>query len=397
MMMFVALALALAAQQSGPAPPKPSKPLGTFDDSTTGPPHSLKSVGVRGTIDAGGYSSSATVKAQTEFYAQLTGLQIAALRSAWAPQAPCNATNSLRIPAIALLARGEYSKAAIALDALLRTDNQPDTHQLLGLADEGSGQLEAAAEQFRLAAVARPDASAMVAHGAALLFLGQMDQAEAVFRRASRQSGDQVALARLGLAAAMFQLGRVSEALGLFLDVASAHPTDRSAYGFLAIALRSADPAVLTRSISTLTSLTRQSPQSPGPHYALACALMVAAGGAPDHAQSSAIEAQLKDAIKLDPQLPDAHFRLAEIYAAHEDLPSAIAEYRTALDCNPELIEAHYRLSQLYARFGQPKLASEQLELHRQLRAQQKSQIENGAIHFRLQHANAPPCPGNSR
>jgi tetratricopeptide (TPR) repeat protein len=397
MMMLVALALSLTGQHTTPTPPKPAKPLGTFDDSTTGPPHSLKSVGVRGTIDAGGYSSSATVKAQTEFYEQLTSLQLAALRSAWAPEDPCDATNVPRTRAIGLLTHGEYSKAATALDALLRVDPQPATRQLLGLAYEGSGQLEAAAEQFRLAVVARPDAAAMVAQGAALLFLGQVDQAEAVLHRASLQGGDEAALAKLGLAAAMFQQGQVEHALGLFLDVTSAHPTNRLAFRFVAIALRSAGPALLTHAITVLTSLTRQLPQTGGPHYALACALTVAAGGAPDQAQSSAIEVQLKDAVRLDPQLADAHFRLAEMYAAREDLPSAIAEYRSALDYNPNLIEAHYRLSQLYTRSGQPELANDQLELHRQLRARQKDEIGRGVIRFRLPNAKTPSCSSDGR
>jgi tetratricopeptide (TPR) repeat protein len=119
---------------------------------------------------------------------------------------------------------------------------------------------------------------------------------------------------------------------------------------------------------------------------------MVASGGAPDRAQSAEIESQLKQAVRLDSQLADAHFRLAEIYAAREDLPSAIAEYRSTLDCNPDLVEAHYRLSQVYARSGQPKLASEQLALHRQLRARQKSEIGSGAIHFRLPNANESSC-----
>jgi tetratricopeptide (TPR) repeat protein len=147
--------------------------------------------------------------AQTEFYEQLTHLQIAALRPAWAPKDPCNATNSPRIPAIGLLTRGEYSRATTELETLLRTDNQPATRQLLGLAYEGSGQLEAAAEQFRLAALSRPNAAAMVAHGAALLFLGEVDQAEAVFHRALQQSGGRTALAKLGFGAAQFQHGRL--------------------------------------------------------------------------------------------------------------------------------------------------------------------------------------------
>jgi tetratricopeptide (TPR) repeat protein len=393
MLLLVALTLALTAQQSAPPPPKPSKPLGTFDDPGAGPTRPFKSVGVRGTIDAGGYAASAEVKSQSEFYEQLADLQIAALRSTWAPQDHCDRANSMRAPSINLLTRGEFSKAATMFETLLRTDDQPATHQLLGLAYEGSGQLEAAAEQFRIAAAARPDAAAMVAHGAALLFSGEVDQAGAVFHRASES-----ALGRLGLGAAQFQHGRITEALSLFLDVASADPDDGSAYGFIAVALRSADPAIRTHCMDVLNSLTRRSPQTGGAHYALACGLIAAAGGAPDGAQYAEIERELKDAVRLEPQLADAHFRLAGVYAtADGDLPDAITEYRFALDCNPRIVEAHYRLSQLYTRSGQPELAKEQLELHTRLRDQQKSEIESGKIPLRFPKINSQSCPGDVR
>jgi tetratricopeptide (TPR) repeat protein len=119
---------------------------------------------------------------------------------------------------------------------------------------------------------------------------------------------------------------------------------------------------------------------------------MASAHDAPDSVQARAIETQLRDALRLDPAIADAHLRLAELYSANRDMPSAIAEYRCALDHNPELAEAHYRLSQLYARTGQPELAREQLELHRQLRARQKKDIESGVIPLRFPNANSTSC-----
>jgi tetratricopeptide (TPR) repeat protein len=391
MLFSVALALFLTAQQSASPPPaKPSKPLGTFDDPSANAARPLKSVGVRGTIDAGGYAASAEVKNQSEFYEQLADLQVAALRPAWAP---CHADKSLRNPAISLLTRGDFPAAATTLEALLRTNNQPAAHQLLGLAYEGSGQLEAAAEQFRVAAAARPEPAAFIAHGAALLFLGEVDRAEETFYHASAQIVDQEVFSRLGLGAALFQHGQVTQALGVFLGAADAQPSEDLSFGFIAVALRSADPVTLSHSIDLLRSLTRRSPKSGGAHYAVACGLMAASGGAPNSVQSAEIEAELKNAVGLDPHLADAHFRLASIYADREALPGAIAEYRSALDCNPRFVEAHYRLSQIYIRSGHPERGKEELELHQRLRAQQKSEIEGGKIALRFRVPSEQACP----
>jgi tetratricopeptide (TPR) repeat protein len=298
----------------------------------------------------------------------------------------------LRRPAIASLSRADFPSAATALEALLPSSDEPATRQLLGLAYEGSGQLEAAAEQFRLAAAAQPDEAGLVAEGIALLLEGEVDGAEAIFRRALNQAGGPTAFAPLGLGAALFQHGQVAAALHLLLDAGTAQPSESAPFGFIAIAVRSAEPATLTHVIDVLTSLTQRVPKGSA-NYALACALIAAAGGAPDGPQSAQIEANLKEAVALDPQLADAHFRLAGIYAAREDLSSAIAEYRAALDCDPRLIEAHYRLGQLYVRSGQTQLAADQLKLHQQLRARQKSEIESGSVPIHLPETTAAACP----
>ena len=393
MLVLVALALALSGQQSAPTKPKPSQPLGTFDDPNAGQGRPLQSVGVRGTIDAGGYAASTTLKTQTEFYERLSMLQVAVLRPAWAPQHPCAGSNALRTPATALLARNEFASAAAALETLLHTNSEPATHQLLGLADEGVGQLEAAAEQFRIAAAVQPDAAARFAYGAALLLLGQVDSAEALFRSSTEQTGGLASLAKIGLGAAMFQKGHSADALGLFLDAASAQSGASIPYEFIATAIDFADPGSLAHLIDVLSSLTRISPKNGSAHYAVACALMAAAGGAPDASQIAKIEAELKEALALDPSLADAHFRLASVYAARKDLPPAIFEYRAALDHNPRLAEAHYRLSQLYTRSGQSELAGEQIAVHRQLRAQQKHEIESGILPVRITGPEPATCP----
>lgn len=387
MLCFVTLAAALILQQSTSPSATPSKPLGTFDESKG----SLRTAGIRGAVDGGGYSALATQKTQSEFYELLTEVQVTELRPAWAMSKPCS--NSLRAVAISQLARGEFANAAVSLEKLLRTKDDFETHQLLGLASEGTGQLETAAEQFRSAAETHPDDASLFAAGAAYLLLGDLARAEAIFRRGLAQTNDPPNFTRLGLGATLFQSGQIEEALKLFLDTAKAQPLDDAPFRFIAIAVHSADSALLARTIDVLTTITRQSPDSAGAHYALACARSAVVKGAPEASEAAEILKQLQQAIKIDPEMADAHFRLANEYAAREDLAPAIAEYRAALDCDPRLVEAHYRLSQLYARSGQQQLAEGQLELHRKLREQQKHNIESGKAPVRLPSVTLKPCP----
>lgn len=382
--------LLLLAQQS----PSPS---GSFDQSNSGSQPPFKSVGVRGTIDAGGYAASAGAKTQNDFFEQLTDLQVAVLRSAWAPKEPCEPLNSPRQAAIGLLARGEFGAAVRELETLSRTDTHPATRQLLGLAYEGAGQCAAAAAQFGSAAQSpgplnEVDAN-LFAQSVALLLEGNVDQAEAISRRALERNPGPASLHRLSLGAALFQRGDLDNALRLFRDAANARTSDRFPFEFIAIAVRSAAAPPLTRTVDLLKQSILQAPNNAAAHYALACALSARAGGTPNSSEAAAIETELKRAVALDPRFADAHFRLGAVYAAREELAPAIEEYRSALDCDPRLIEAHYRLSHLYARSNNTPMATEQLRLHQQLRARQKSQIESGRIPVRLPGINITTCP----
>ena len=389
MILLVSFALALLAKQSVEATTSPQKPAGAFD--TKGDPaQSLHSVGVRGTIDAGGYAASTTVKTQTEFFKQLVDLQVAVLRPAWAPQVPCAGAHSLRRGAISLLVGGNSVAAASTLEALLRTNDEPATRQLLGLAYEGTGQLEAAAEQFRTAAAAQSDAAGIFAYGSSLLLAGEVNQAEVVFHRSS--GNDDNPLLRLGLGATLFQRGRVPEALGLFADAATTRPSETAAFGFITIGVRTADRTALMHLIDRLAPIVRRSPEDGSGHYALACALIAASQNTPGIPESAEIEDHLRKAVELNPRDTDAHFALAATYATQRRVSSAINEYRAGLEYAPETIEAHYRLSQLYERSGQPQLASVELQLYQQLRTKQKSDLESGRIPIRLSEVPAKSC-----
>jgi Flp pilus assembly protein TadD len=77
-----------------------------------------------------------------------------------------------------------------------------------------------------------------------------------------------------------------------------------------------------------------------------------------DDQDTEAVDA-FQQAVKLDPDLAEAHFRLALSYEALDKREDAEAQYEKAvkaykkhLDANPDDAEAHYNLGQAYANLG---------------------------------------------
>lgn len=76
--------------------------------------------------------------------------------------------------------------------------------------------------------------------------------------------------------------------------------------------------------------------------------------------QDTEAVAAFEQAVKLDPDLAEAHFRLALGYEALDKREEAESQYKMAvgayekhLDANPDDAEAHYNLGQTYANLGQ--------------------------------------------
>jgi Flp pilus assembly protein TadD len=76
--------------------------------------------------------------------------------------------------------------------------------------------------------------------------------------------------------------------------------------------------------------------------------------------QDTEAVAALEQAVKLDPDLAEAHFRLGLSYESLEKREQAEAEYKKAVEAykkyfeaNPDDAESHYNLGQTYANLGQ--------------------------------------------
>jgi len=65
------------------------------------------------------------------------------------------------------------------------------------------------------------------------------------------------------------------------------------------------------------------------------------------------VESLLKKSIAADDSLPEAHVQLGDLYADQHQYDKSIPEYVRALELNPNLPDAHYRLGTDYVHVGQ--------------------------------------------
>lgn len=360
---------------------QPKKPSGSFDNSRATTPDALHSVGVRGSIDAGGYAASASAKTQTDMFRELADLQVAVLAPVLSA-AGCSGESKVKRRMVNALSKKDFANAASEAEQALRQTENPEYRQIAGLAYEGLGRLESAADQLRKAANARKDEASYFAAGAALLLAGDMDGAAKLFKT----SGER--LSPLGAGAIQFQQGHFADAVRTFLAAGTKNKKgDEQAFQMLAVSLRAADAATIADAAKQLASWTLPGDsKTASAHLAYAVALSLTDG------EPAFIRKELDSAVTLNPDLVLAHLQLGALLSARGDLEGAIQSYKRALILDDSLVDAHYRISQIYMRRGEEGNAQEQLRLHAQARSRQRTDIEAARVPVRVKETKLGEC-----
>ena len=74
--------------------------------------------------------------------------------------------------------------------------------------------------------------------------------------------------------------------------------------------------------------------------------------------------------------MPEPHLELGKLYADAGRTDKAISELLSAIRLSPNLDNAHYKLAQLYQRAGQTELANKHFAEYRKIRASRSAQEE---------------------
>jgi tetratricopeptide (TPR) repeat protein len=276
---------------------------------------------------------------------------------------PKHETNGYDL-AVAYLETGRVDAAREQARRMLAVKEAGPLYNLLGDIDEAAGDHIAAARDYQRAAHLDPTEDHLFDWGDNLLHLRAHADAIAVFTAAIRRFPDSARL-QVGLGIAQYAQGEHADAVVSFCRAADLAPADPRPYEFLGemYGVSPDQSAEITRRLARFVEL--QPSNAPG-HYYYAMNLWKGASGAAD-VDLARVEALLRKAASLDATLVKPRLQLGILLSEQARWREAIVELKAAVALEPDLAQAHFRLATAYRRDGQPALADEELATFKRL------------------------------
>jgi tetratricopeptide (TPR) repeat protein len=270
--------------------------------------------------------------------------------------------------ALAYLETGALDAARQQTKRMLEAKETAELFNLLGDVDARAGDYVAAAVGYQRAAHLAPSEEHLFDWGDNLLRLRAYDDAVDVFTASIRRHPASARL-HIGLGIAQYSRGRHEEAVTSFCAAADLAPADPRPYAFLGemYGVSPAQSDEITRRLARFVELT---PTDANGQYYYAMSLWRApvTGDGPDLAR---VEALLRKATALDARHAKARVQLGILLSEQQRWREAIEALKAAIALEPDLAQAHFRLAQAYRRNGQTALADEELAIFERLKARE--------------------------
>jgi tetratricopeptide (TPR) repeat protein len=275
---------------------------------------------------------------------------------------------------LAYLRTDRASGARRVIHDLLKSKNTAELHNLLGEIEEKAGNFVVAANEFETAAHLDPSEGNLFDWGSELLLHRTLDPAIQVFQQGTQRYPTSSRLA-IGLGIALYSRGNYDDALKSLLRAADLNPSDPNCYLFLSRAYDSS-PGMADEVIQRFRRFTELQPKNARALYYYAMSLWKGRRAQDAGADLQQIEALFKAALALDSKFPEAHLQLGNLYSDQKQYADAIPQYMSALKENPDLGDAHYRLGQAYIRIGDKQRAQEHFEVYQRVRAEHLAEVD---------------------
>jgi tetratricopeptide (TPR) repeat protein len=268
----------------------------------------------------------------------------------------------------------DYEKERDQLMALLAHEDTAEFHHRLGDVQEKLGDSLDAVREYQRAAELDPTESNLFDWGSELLLHHAPEPASEVFTRGNRLF-PRSARILIGLGAAWFARGSFDQAVQRICEASDLNPADAMPYLFLG-KIQSAEASTSEQVIEKLHRFVTQDPQNPAANYYYAVGLWKQRKDPRDTARTAQIEALLKNAIRLDPKFAAAYLQLGVLHSERKDYTRAISDYQQAIHADPQLEEAHFRLAQAYRQVGDAAKAEAELQARNQIDKEMAKEAE---------------------
>lgn len=277
--------------------------------------------------------------------------------------------------AMANLQTGRLPAARQLVQRLVQQKNTGELHDLLGQIEEKDGKYIAAANEFQIAAQMDPSEANLFDWGGELLLHRAYEQAIEVFQEATRRFPNSPRLL-IGLGMALDWRGKFDEAVKALLAAADLDPADARTYLFLSKAYDSS-PNQAEDVIERFRRYAELQPANSLAQYYYAMSLWKGKRVGDSNLDFSAVESLLLKSIALDKRSPEALVQLGNLYADQHEYAKSVPFYVQALALNPDLPDAHYRLGQDYVHTGEKVQAQKEFDVYQKLRAKHLADVDN--------------------
>jgi tetratricopeptide (TPR) repeat protein len=267
--------------------------------------------------------------------------------------------------ALALLETGELDEARAQITRMLGARETAELHNLFGDVEERAGNVDGAAEAYQRAAQMAPTEEHLFDWGNNLLQLRSFEEATQIFATAIARDPRSARL-YIGLGIARYSRGQYEEAVSSFCQAADLAPADPRPYQFLG-EMYGVAPALGGEVTTRLARFAKAQPRNALAQFHYAMSLWKGLPAAPPPADMRRVEALLRRAVALDNRLTKGFLELGILLSDERRYKEAILELRRATRLEPDLAQAHYRLAQAYQRTGQKALAAKELETFERL------------------------------
>jgi tetratricopeptide (TPR) repeat protein len=268
--------------------------------------------------------------------------------------------------ALALLETGKLDEARAQVGRMMEAKETGELHNLLGNVEERAGNRIGAAGEYQRAAHMAPTEEHLFDWGNNLVQLRAFDEAAQVFTAAIARHPQSGRL-HVGLGITQYSRGQYADAVKSFCQAADLAPSDPRPYQFLG-EMYGVAPALGDEVTRRLARFAKRQPRNALAQFHYAMSLWKGQPPASPPADMRQVEGLLRQAVALDRTLTKGFLELGILLADDRRYTEAIQELRRATQLEPDLAQAHYRLAQAYQRTGQKALAAKELETFERLK-----------------------------